>query len=118
MMLCPAPVIGEAVLLGVVNTALSTEMGLSTSTSLASTPFAAVMVTNPPAITVAVSSSAVGASFCAPKVISSGASLDDSVPSETVTPIVVLVEIRPSSFSAVAPSAVNVTSPVPALIAK
>ena len=60
----------------------------------------------------------VGASFWASKVISSGASLDDKVPSDTVTPIVVLVDVSASLFSAVAPSAVSVTSPVPASIAK
>ena len=67
---------------------------------------------------IAVGSVTVGASFWASKVISSGASFDDNVPSETVTPIVVLVDVSPSLFSAVAPSAVNVTSPVPASIAK
>ena len=66
----------------------------------------------------AVGSVTVGASFSASNLISSGASLDDKVPSEAVTPIVVLVEVSASLFSAVAPSAVNVTSPVPASIAK
>ena len=56
-------VIGDAALFGVVNTTLSTVMVLSTSASLANTPFPAVMVTNPPAITVAESSLVVGASF-------------------------------------------------------
>ena len=47
-----------------------------------------------------------------------GDPLDDNVPSDTVTPIVVLVDVSASLFSAVAPTAVSVTSPVPESIAK
>ena len=67
---------------------------------------------------IAVGSVTVGASFWASNLISSGASLDDNVPSDTVTPIVVLVDVSASLFSAVAPTAVSVTSPVPESIAK
>ena len=40
------------------------------------------------------------------------------MPSDIVTPIVVMVDVSASLFRAVAPFAVSVTSPVPASIAK